>query len=173
MAVSSRLGKWGPTILHVGIGGLIGYNIDVLSVVDGVSMYPTLEPNQRLLHMPRWLRELYSPIHIGDVVLVDVDTNVTVCKRVVGMGGFEEKMAWERDYFTEEEMDFDAQKRHRSEAWSPCQHRYVNSATWLWLEGDNSFNSFDSRETGAVPIECVKGAVVGIVWPTEDWRRIS
>jgi signal peptidase I len=161
-------------MLHVGIGGLIGYNIDVLSVVEGTSMYPTLEPNQRLLHIPRWLRELYAPIRPGDVVLVDVDAKVTVCKRVVGMGGFAEKLSWERAHFAEDDdIDFDAPKRHQSEAWAPCQHRYINSATWLWLEGDNSNNSFDSREAGAVPIECVKGPILGVVWPIEDWKRIS
>ena len=35
----------------------------------------------------------------------------------------------------------------------------------VWVEGDNPFGSTDSRELGALPADCVRGRVVGRVWP--------
>ena len=35
----------------------------------------------------------------------------------------------------------------------------------VWIEGDNSFGSTDSRDLGAVPAEAVTGRVVLRLWP--------
>lgn len=172
MAWLHRLQQWLPTVLQIGVGAAVGYNINALSVVEGVSMYPTLEPGQRLLHAPLWVKELFSPLSAGDVVLARVDPSTTVCKRVVAVGTPDQRLQWEDVRFTDEETGFDSARRFMNEAWAPCQHAHPNSSTWLWLEGDNSANSFDSREAGAVPVECVKGVVAAVVWPVADWRRV-
>jgi hypothetical protein len=56
----------------------------------------------------------------------------------------------------------------------------------LWIEGDNSNNSLDSRSYGSVPASLVIGKVVCRLWPLRDyislgmdangihhWRRVS
>lgn len=54
----------------------------------------------------------------------------------------------------------------RSHDWDACIDRVPSPSLWIWLEGDNSKESFDSRQCGPVPVECVRGLVLGSIWPT-------
>ncbi|KAG5489899.1 hypothetical protein JKF63_00016 [Porcisia hertigi] len=62
---------------------------------------------------------------------------------------------------------FDYVSRHavRSKDWDACIDRVPNPSAWVWLEGDNKSESFDSRRCGPVPVECIRGLVLASIWP--------
>jgi signal peptidase I len=43
----------------------------------------------------------------------------------------------------------------------------------IWIEGDESFRSRDSNAYGPVPMGCVHGKVVGILWPFSRFGRLD
>ena len=300
--------RWSDA-LFLGVGGLLGYQLQVASVVEGTSMMPTLEPRQRLLHFPLWAlgwwcwpfvqcagiaqrlmgvsgREAaltargydavpssppslswrgHTSPRVGDVVLAVVaDDGTTVCKRVVSITDQYDSVVvgeWEAERFRSaaddvagnddaelfaeyDESDHrreqameeaevlheaeleeaasphpsdglaadvvagDAQQLpeapppdrlallhrqaaersviprrlpRRSTEWDACRAKglmatapgsAVEGEQWLWLEGDNPANSFDSRHAGAVPASCVKGLVVAVWWPLSDAKML-
>lgn len=84
------------------------------------------------------LRQSFSPISVGDVVVVQHPSRKgTVCKRVLGLPG---DQILQRGIFV-----------------VPDGH--------LWLEGDNPLNSADSRTYGPVPAALLVGRVLCRIWP--------
>ncbi|CAC9548573.1 mitochondrial inner membrane signal peptidase [Leishmania donovani] len=67
----------------------------------------------------------------------------------------------ERAYF-----DYVARNTVRSKDWDSCIDRIPNPSQWIWLEGDNKSESFDSRRCGPVPVECIRGLVLASIWPS-------
>ena len=81
-----------------------------------------------------------TPVSVGDVVVVQhPDRKGTVCKRVLGLPG---------DLVTRQRGGLQV---------VPDGH--------LWLEGDNSLNSSDSRNLGPIPAELLVGRALFRVWP--------
>eukprot|EP00758_Cryptobia_borreli_P015679 Tbor_TRINITY_DN6044_c0_g5::TRINITY_DN6044_c0_g5_i1::g.11366::m.11366 len=238
-------------IVSVVVGGYIGYyHINIISRVDGLSMYPTLKPDERIIHVPLWLWgacHRWSPYYLlgvpgardgglreGDIVIVRVKPSVNVCKRVtrvtaacgrveaelwereVFLGAYEascipgEEYAWcdelegeytdmvtsdtvceqdmgeyvshgdeegkgtdvirhedsnERGVCVSSNVEQADHRRRRNTDWDSCRNSPVTDGQWLWLSGDNISVSFDSRHSGAVPVECLQGVVVGRIWP--------
>ncbi|GET93081.1 mitochondrial inner membrane signal peptidase, putative [Leishmania tarentolae] len=62
-------------------------------------------------------------------------------------------------------FDYMARNAVRSKDWDSCMQRIPNPSQWMWLEGDNKSESFDSRRCGPLPVECVRGLVLASVWP--------
>lgn len=67
-------------------------------------------------------------------------------------------------------MEFNAAAASRvtlpSSEWDSCIQQHARSTSaWLWLEGDNPSDSLDSRQAGAVPVECLRSVVVARWWP--------
>lgn len=118
------------------------YGVDITMTI-GPSMLPTLNLSgdtllvDRRMNLPSYL---YSPrpLRVGDVVVCKSPQDVThtVCKRVVGLGG---------------DLVQDGKRR------VPVGK--------VWLEGDNKFNSTDSRYYGPVPLALIEGKVVCRLWP--------
>lgn len=107
---------------------------------SGPSMEPTLESNNILIteHISPRLNRLRR----GDIVIAKSPSNPkqNICKRITGLPGDKVK-----GYFPK-----------RSQV-VPRGH--------VWLEGDNSRNSSDSRLYGPVPLGLVRSRVVCRVWP--------
>ena len=226
------------------VGAYFGSKLDVVSRVDGLSMYPRLEPNDRLFHIPwrlhpsswRWRslggtesgrrpeeaeagsadQHIATPWSylLGRVVLVQVGDTMTVCKRVIGITDDPSvKKGWDRPEFAtgspelrptnhhgtekpqqvvagetqncddavaadEDEINDDQRAAaeaaglesiacRRSAEWDWClQKETPGTAAWVWVEGDNSANSFDSRHVGALPLDCVRSIVLAKIWPS-------
>ncbi|KAK9504235.1 hypothetical protein O3M35_010611 [Rhynocoris fuscipes] len=114
-----------------------------LIVCYGPSMEPTLYTDNIILceHITKRTRGFQK----GDIVIAKSITapDVFICKRVTGVAG---------DYI-----------------WSGFNYTVVPRGH-LWLEGDNSTNSTDSREYGPVPLALVRGRVVLRLWPLRDIR---
>lgn len=110
-------------------------------VVSGVSMKPTFRNGQRVLVSHAYW--LIGPIKRNDIVVVnDIGAPGYIIKRVKFMGGD-----------TVEPL------------LAPADHLltdppYVVPEGYIYLLGDNSFQSEDSRKFGPVPLSSVLGKVV-------------
>jgi len=51
-------------------------------------------------------------------------------------------------------------------------HRFVPEGQ-VWVEGDNSTGSKDSRHYGPVPLGLVQGKVVGRLWPVKEFGMVE
>ena len=115
----------------------------------GPSMLPTFNKKGDIVlleHFSKFRRK----IERGDVVVSKSPTNPrhTVCKRVLGMGG---------DIIS---VPTTGAMGGRKVVEVPPGH--------LWLQGDNTGNSTDSRDYGPVPYAMLRGRVFCKVWPPRE-----
>lgn len=112
---------------------------------SGPSMEPTLESNNILL--TEHITPRFQKLQKGDIVIAISPTNPrqNICKRIKGMPG--DKVS---GYLFKKSQVV------------PLGH--------VWLEGDNSSNSADSRVYGPVPQALIRSRVLCRVWPLD---RIS
>ncbi|RNE95878.1 mitochondrial inner membrane signal peptidase protein [Trypanosoma rangeli] len=159
-------------------------------------MLPTLAPGDYILFLPyNVLRAFgylfrHQLVQTGDVVVMNISPELTVCKRVLRSTADASVMRrWNEEQFTElspeqvpllesdaasEEFGAECEARiynsiaeyARSRDWDACLERVERPSAWLWLEGDNPKESFDSRHAGAMPFECLKGLVLLKAWPS-------
>ena len=108
----------------------------------------------------RFWKNLRTGISRGDVVVVEHPRREgTVCKRVLGLPGDDiivKKSQYNASHF-----------RHGSEKASRAARKSLHTVPdgHVWLEGDNSANSLDSRSYGTVPAAMIVGRVPFRVWP--------
>eukprot|EP00124_Ichthyophonus_hoferi_P004881 Ihof_evm2s601 gene=Ihof_evmTU2s601 len=108
---------------------------------QGPSMMPTFNESGDIIAIEHWSR-LSGRLRKGDVVIVrsPQDPTHTVCKRIIAMEG--EFVAVDTDYSL---AGLDEYVK------IPKGH--------IWLQGDNSENSTDSRQYGPIPLALVCGRV--------------
>lgn len=108
-------------------------------------MLPTF-PNEGNMMIEECISPRLSPprLHRGDIITYQKPTerNVSVCKRILGLPG---------DTVCVDPRGLD-----------PSSHVVV-PAGHVWVQGDNSPYSTDSRTYGPVPIGLVKGKIVAVV----------
>ncbi|KAG8343867.1 putative inner membrane signal peptidase [Trypanosoma vivax] len=179
---------------YVLLGAIVGFNIDICCSIMGRSMLPTLAPGDYVLFIPYrllWLMRRISQgslVNVGDIVLVQISPDLVVCKRVARATADPSVIKqWHSERFSEAPLHLshtapqtrieleavtDDYSRMRSREWDICRETIAGEPTgWLWLEGDNPSESFDSRFTGAVPDDCLRGRVVMKVWPSVNFLR--
>ncbi|XP_063902377.1 mitochondrial inner membrane protease subunit 1-like [Zophobas morio] len=118
---------------------------------QGLSMLPTLNERGDIVivdHIsPRW-----RGYQVGDIVLlsspVGSHSNKNICKRIT---------AKQNDIVRNTKGKFQEVK-------IPSGH--------VWIEGDNPYNSRDSRAFGPVPLGLVKGRVVARIWPLSKFTLL-
>lgn len=124
----------------------------------------------------RLWKRLTSGIEVGDVIVLHhPEKDGTVCKRVLGLPGdvvirhgyhphihsvvrLKERRGGNFYYYDEDDDD-DISNNNKSKGLIVVPNGH------LWVEGDNSLNSFDSRQYGPVPASLVVGKVVCRIWP--------
>lgn len=124
----------------------------------------------------RSLDRITSGISVGDVVVIEHPNHVgTVCKRVLGLPGDLVLRPKEEAFF----RPMGAKHRQVMDIFQESDEgRTGNTASSLmsssllvipdghiWVEGDNSLNSADSRDYGPVPAILVLGKVWMKIWP--------
>lgn len=121
-----------------------------------------------------------SGINIGDVVVIEhPHREGTVCKRVLGLPGdmvlrpksgsaFSSK---HRDVMNLFEDDNELDGKVRVDALSESSLEVIPDGH-LWVEGDNSMNSADSRNYGAIPSALVVGKVWFRLWPIRGFAQM-
>eukprot|EP00747_Dinoflagellata_sp_TGD_P167036 gnl/TRDRNA2_/TRDRNA2_190777_c0_seq1.p1 gnl/TRDRNA2_/TRDRNA2_190777_c0~~gnl/TRDRNA2_/TRDRNA2_190777_c0_seq1.p1 ORF type:complete len:184 (-),score=26.27 gnl/TRDRNA2_/TRDRNA2_190777_c0_seq1:37-588(-) len=147
-----------PTLKDVGTFGvrwlqLVGllhciqeYGID-FSTTTGASMVPVFNASGDVLLFERFTHRT-SGYQRGEVVVATSpkDPDARICKRIIGLQG-----------------DRVAANTHPSddrEVTVPRGH--------VWLEGDNSAVSQDSRHYGPVPVGLLQGKVCAKLWPLHE-----
>jgi signal peptidase I len=120
------------------------------------SWHQVMIPSNRLSPHGKWSRlwtRLTTGISVGDVVVVQhPERHGTVCKRVLGLPG--DVVLWSPP-----------PSRWSRRSAPPRQNLYIVPDGHVWIEGDNSLNSSDSRAYGAVPAALIIGRVLCRVWP--------
>lgn len=116
--------------------------IDHIFQCAGPSMEPTLQSNNILL--TEHISPRLNKIQRGDIVIAKNPSNPlqNICKRVIALPGDTVK--------------------------GPYSIRnHVVPKGHVWLEGDNSSNSADSRSYGPVPLGLIKSRALLRIWPLD------
>ena len=101
-----------------------------------------------------WKQHFASGLQRGDVVILNHPfKEATICKRIIGMPG-------------DTIVRTDGGSRESN-------HRVKVSPGHLWIEGDNTLQSHDSRAYGAVPASLIIGKVVCRLWPLRDYASLG
>eukprot|EP00938_MAST-03A_sp_MAST-3A-sp1_P001336 g1336.t1 len=128
-----------------------------LGVVKGCSMQPTLNPDllrddlfsDRII-LDRW--SVHSNrISRGDVVVLrsPVNSKTMLVKRVIALPGDRVRTSYGKGPYV-----------------SVPEGR-------CWIEGDNSRNSNDSNNFGAIPLGLIDARAVCVLWPPTNWKIIK
>lgn len=130
-----------------------------LTVCVGPSMMPTFQPTGDVALVERMMSCTLirqRPIRKGDVVIAKSVQNPrqSICKRVLGLEGDVVYPSIECNSDTPDSRGIRVPKGH------------------VWLQGDNSLNSTDSRHYGPVPYATLQGRVVTKVYPTVSWKDL-
>lgn len=132
-----------------------------IGVVQGSSMLPTYQPGQLFLLDRNYYRD--QPIRRGDVVVVRCD-NHTMIKRVFAVAGDSFWLLIQRDADKIDRYVIDPPMVERLRR--AVRHRDIGRVTRLtvpkgtvYLLGDCSQSSIDSRAFGAIPTSAIVGRV--------------
>lgn len=137
------------------------------SLVDGRSMMPTFENDDRLV-VSR-IHYLIAPPQRGDVIVFNsvdpFEPDVMLIKRVVGLPG-------DHVAFHEQRLYINGIALNEPYILEDCNSRCAGNEWVLgpdeyFVMGDNRNNSSDSRRVGPVPIQNIVGRVVFRYWPLD------
>lgn len=133
---------------------LTEYLVEVMAC-QGPSMLPTFRITGDVVLLEKVTVQLQKRFCRGDVVIVKSPTapEGTVCKRIRGLAG---------DLVV---LNQQVSSQRRLEVTVPAGH--------VWLEGDNSSNSSDSRYYGPVPMAMVRGRVFFKLYPLSEFGFIQ
>ncbi|BGO99259.1 Mitochondrial inner membrane protease subunit 1 [Rhodotorula toruloides] len=169
-----RAGKFTVVTVQVLVAvHLFNQNVAEIRPCAGASMYPTLKDEGTLvLHSPLALR--LFPIERGNLVTAvsPNDPAHQILKRVIGLPGDtvcvdpsgERKKTdaeWRKTPVGRVKGDVDpaGEWRRTDVEWCTVPPGHV------WIAGDNTSNSTDSRDYGPVPIGLLKGKIICRIWP--------
>lgn len=160
----------------VSIGGaiilalLIRTFIVELYIVDGPSMRPTLQHDERLV-VNKFVYRVRNPSR-GEVIIFRYprDPSRDFIKRVIALGGDTVEIKDGRVYVNDQILreDYIAEKTR-----TEYPKVTVPEGT-LFVCGDNRQNSLDSRssDVGFLPLDNVKGKASLVFWPFADFKSL-
>lgn len=131
-------------------------------------MEPTLH-SKNILLTERISTRFHNPRR-GDIIIAvsPTDPKQFICKRIVGIPGDRIVL---KNNTKPIETDIDALVTSKTQKINNFQDEYVPRG-YIWIEGDNSENSSDSRYYGPVPLGLVKSRVVCRLWPIKEARML-
>ncbi|KAL7483130.1 hypothetical protein ACHAW6_008783 [Cyclotella cf. meneghiniana] len=101
-----------------------------------------------------WKQHFSSGLQRGDVIILNHPFREgTLCKRIIGLPG---DIIVRTDGGSEE-----------------SNHRVSVPPGHLWIEGDNTCASVDSRSYGAIPASLTVGKVICRLWPLRDYAWLG
>jgi signal peptidase I len=138
--------------------------------VDGVSMEPTLQNNERLL-VNKFIFRFTKP-KAGEIIIfkppIPGETQDFV-KRVIAVGG---------QTFSMQNGVVYVNGQAQPEPWLPASYRVGTFAPVtvppgdVWVLGDHRGDSEDSRVFGPVPLSSIQGEAILVWWPLADFRAL-
>lgn len=129
-----------------------------ISGESNVRWHQPIVPVTQLPVAGKWSRlweQTTTGVSVGDVVVVQhPDRKGTICKRVLGLPG---------DTIVRPPPTMRRRRRRRDDYGN--RKFLVIPDGHIWIEGDNSMNSSDSRNYGPIPAAMIVGRVLCRVWP--------
>ena len=171
-SVGEEVKDWAVSILAaVVIAMIIRIFIVELYVVDGPSMRPTLQHDEKLV-VNKFIYYVRNP-EKGEVVIFRYprDPSRDFIKRVIATAGDTIEIKDGRVYVNDQLLieDYISEKTY-----SEYPKVTIPDGT-IFVMGDNRNNSEDSRfsDVGFVPLDLVKGKAMFIVWPIDEMKTLS
>lgn len=142
-------------------------------IVDGSSMFPTLEDGQRLV-----ISHLFYTPKQGDIVVVNSKgLNKTIIKRVIATEGQTVDINFDKHTVTVDGKTLDEPYINEPTIRNDGGNNYplVVPENTIFVMGDNRNNSTDSRNSlvGFIPIDDVLGKAVFRIYPFDRFGRIK
>jgi signal peptidase I len=139
-------------------------------VVEGRSMYPTLNETERL--MVNKIIYRFDQPKIGDIVVFEFEPGRDFIKRIIGVGGNRVEIKNGRVYINNQLLD---------EPYLPDNIDMYDFGPvevppgYIFLMGDYRQNSMDSRDprVGFVSLDYLKGRAFFIFWPLWQARVLN
>ena len=141
-----------------------------LYIVDGPSMRPTLEHEQRLV-VNKFIYRVRNP-EKGEILIFKYprDTSRDFIKRVIATGGDTIEIKEGRVYVNDQMLKEDyILEKTRTE-----YPKVTVPEGTIFVMGDNRNNSDDSRfaDVGFVPLDLIKGKAVIVFWPLDSMQSL-
>ena len=174
-ATTSSLGEeakdWVISIVAaVVMAMLIRTFIVELYIVDGPSMRPTLQHEERLV-VNKFIYKIRNP-EKGEILIFKYprDTSRDFIKRVIATGGDTIEIKEGRVYVNDQMLKEDyILEKTRTE-----YPKVTVPEGTVFVMGDNRNNSDDSRfaDVGFVPLDLIKGKAVVVFWPLDNIQSL-
>lgn len=170
-STASEIKDWIVSIVvAVALAMFIRTFIVELYVVDGPSMRPTLESEQRLV-VNKFIYRFHPP-EKGDVLVFQYprDPSRDFIKRVIAVPGdtieIREGRVLVNDQLLTEDYILEKTRSEYPKATVPEGH--------IFVMGDNRNNSEDSRfaDVGFVPYDLIKGKAMLVFWPISAYKTL-
>lgn len=138
-------------------------------IVDGSSMFPTLQNGERLVINK--IGYHFTEPDYGDIITLDYDQNTEYVKRIIANGGDTIEIINEVVYRNGVPLD---EPYVNPQPYASFEEVTVPSGHYFVM-GDNRANSSDSRymSLGFVPRENIIGKVIFRFWPLSAWGRVE
>lgn len=142
-----------------------------LYIVDGPSMRPTLQSEERLV-VNKFIYRMRAPEH-GEVLVFSYprDPSRDFIKRVIAVPGDTIEIREGKVYLNQQLLmeDYILEKTMTDYPLSTVPEGHI------FVMGDNRNNSEDSRfaDVGFVPYELIKGKAVLVFWPLAELKTLS
>jgi len=141
-----------------------------LYVVDGPSMRPTLQHDERLV-VNKFIYRVRDPIK-GEILIFRYprDPSRDFIKRVIATAGdtieIKEGRVYVNDQLQREDYILEKTRTEYPKVTIP--------EGTVFVMGDNRNNSEDSRfsDVGFVPLDLIKGKAILIFWPTDEFKTL-
>jgi signal peptidase I len=132
----------------------------VVIMVEGMSMFPTLERGDRVLVLrswpPKWLRKGHIVVLRPWLTLSTapkLTEGTLYIKRIVGLGGETITSTSEALLKSDDVKLYSASDQHTQQTW------FIPKG-YIFVRGDNHLGSVDSLRWGPIPVQCVLGVVM-------------
>ena len=141
-----------------------------LYIVDGPSMRPTLQHEERLI-VNKFIYRVRNP-EKGEILIFKYprDTSRDFIKRVIAVGGDTIEIKEGRVYVNDQMLKEDyILEKTRTE-----YPKVTVPEGTVFVMGDNRNNSDDSRfaDVGFVPLDLIKGKAVVVFWPLDNIQSL-
>ncbi|MEW5785852.1 MAG: signal peptidase I [Bacillota bacterium] len=171
MSSSKEVWDWIRSIaVAVLLALIIRFFLFEVFVVEGRSMFPTLDNNERLV-VNKLVYHLDEP-HPGDIVVFEYEPRRDFIKRVIGVAGDIIEIRGGDVYRNGTLLDEPYLKDQKD---MPDFGPVEVPAGCLFVMGDFRRNSMDSRDprVGFVSLEQIKGRAFVIFWPPWEARILN
>ena len=162
---------WGISIIAAVVMALLIRTFIVeLYIVDGPSMRPTLQHEERLV-VSKFIYKLRDP-EKGEILIFRYprDPSRDFIKRVIAVGGDTIEIKEGRVYVNDQMLKEDyILEKTRTE-----YPKVTVPEGTVFVMGDNRNNSDDSRfaDVGFVPLDMIKGKAMLVFWPLDNIKTL-